>query len=273
MVMNPPSVYHVLYGDTDVLLLGQAKRLRKHRLVATFHEPPDKLEWLKINEIVPCLDAVILVSESQRPYFDGLIPPERIFVVPHGVNPDFFRPAVEIADDSICITVGAHLRDFQTLKSAMDVILTDAPRTRFIAVGARREEPGNQQLNDERVEFHDGVSDEELRSLYQSARLAIFPLRYATANNSVLEAMACGLPVVATDVGGVREYMGEQAGFLVPPSDHEAMASVVLRLLRDRPLARTMGAAARARALGFDYRIVAERMKAVYEAVYALQCL
>lgn len=84
--------------------------------------------------------------------------------------------------------------------------------------------------------------------------------------NAVLEAMAAGLPVVATDVGGTREAVVEgETGFLLRPGDVEAIADRVGRLLADRGLARAMGARGRAR--------VAERfslsaMVAANEALY-----
>jgi phosphatidylinositol alpha-mannosyltransferase len=92
----------------------------------------------------------------------------------------------------------------------------------------------------------------------------------AVANNALLEQMACGLPVVATDVGAVREYLGDEAGLLFPPGDAGALAAGVLRLLEDGPARRRMGIAARARALGFDHRVAAQQMVQVYKRVKEL---
>src|SRR5262249_22586845 len=161
------SLYHVLYGDTDFWLLGYVSRLTGHRLVATFHEPDYALEWLAIDKIATGLDAVILVSESQRAYFEAFVPPERLFVIPHGVDTEFFGPAEKLSDQPVGVTVGSHHRDPETLTRALDTILGKNPAAVMHAVGARRKGGGNFILNDERVTFHEGVSDEELRSIYQ----------------------------------------------------------------------------------------------------------
>ena len=75
--------------------------------MATFHEPAPVLECYEIDKIVPNLDAVILVSVSQRAYFEQFLPPERIYVVPHGIDTDFFKPAPKLSDEPICINVSS----------------------------------------------------------------------------------------------------------------------------------------------------------------------
>jgi glycosyltransferase involved in cell wall biosynthesis len=267
MLAHRKSIYHVLYGDTDYWLLGRIRRLsKKNKLVATFHEPGYALDWLKIDKIVPDLDAVILVSESQREYFLDLVPPERIFVAPHGIDSTFFKPAEKFSDDLVGITVGTHHRDPGSLSRALDRIYQEFPTFRLKAVGARLEGGENPALKDERVEYHDGISDEELREMYQTAGVGIFSLNQATANNAILEAMACGIAVVATDIGGVREMVGD-AGVLTRYWDSDSLADGVLRVLRDRKLAARLGKAARERVLQFNYEKVAEQMRRLYAQV------
>ncbi len=83
---------------------------------------------------------------------------------------------------------------------------------------------------------------------------------------SVLEAMAAGLPVVASDVGGVAEAVADgETGVLVAPGDVEALAGALERLLVDERLRRAMGSAGRARAAAhFDLG----RFRAAHVAVY-----
>lgn len=83
---------------------------------------------------------------------------------------------------------------------------------------------------------------------------------------SALEAMACGTPVVSTDVGGVREVVEDgRQGFLVPATDLEAYAERLQRLLRDRELSRRLGAAARERAVArFERHHVVEQYETLY---------
>jgi glycosyltransferase involved in cell wall biosynthesis len=124
-------------------------------------------------------------------------------------------------------------------------------------------------LRDERVEYVSPPHDEGLRAAYRSARIAVFPLMLATANNALLEAMSCGLPIVASDVGGVREYLGPEGGVTCAPYDADALAGAIVRLLRAPALAARVAAANRRRALAFDYRRSAEQHLRIYDAVLA----
>lgn len=272
-------IFHILYGDTDLCWLGSISRIKANKLIATFHQPPDGMEMLKVDHrITKDLAAAIIVSESQRNYLAKLLPQERIFKVPHGVDTDFFHPAGQLSEEPICITVGSHWRDFYTLEQAIYKIWETCPQMHFIAVGTERYKDNKLEkglnITDPRVQLVSGLSDEQLRNLYQKARIAVFSFWDATANNALLEAMACGLPIVATDIGGIQEYVGNEAGLLCSPYDSEdlnrspeAMAKAVLKLLENESLAKQMGAASRSRALIFDYKTVADQMKQVYSKI------
>jgi glycosyltransferase involved in cell wall biosynthesis len=84
--------------------------------------------------------------------------------------------------------------------------------------------------------------------------------------NVILEAMACGKPAVATDVGGCAELVLEgQTGFLVPPRDEAALAERILRILRDAGLRRRFGAAARQRVeREFSIAAMVQRNESLY---------
>lgn len=269
MVGHRGSLYHVLYGDSDLWMLGGASRITGNRLVATFHEPPSFLERFKIDRRrTENLDAVFLVSESQRVHFEPLLPPERIFVIPHGVDTDFFHPAETMADEQVCVSVGGKLRDFETLTSAIRLIWQANPSVRFIVVGAPHLKDAHlRRLRDQRVDFRRGLSDEELRRAYQRSSVALFSFRDSTVNNALLEAMACGLPIVATDVGGIREYLGSEAAVLCPPRDPEALAAGVHRVLADSDYAARLAAAGRDRALGYNYPVVADQFRGIYSEI------
>ncbi len=114
------------------------------------------------------------------------------------------------------------------------------------------------------VVIEGGLTDEALREAYRDADALLLPLSDATANNAILEAMACGRPVVSTDVGGVAEMTGE-AALLAPPGDARALADAVLALAADPARAAALGRAGRARAEALDWRVIAARHAALYE--------
>lgn len=94
---------------------------------------------------------------------------------------------------------------------------------------------------------------------YRQSDIFVFPSIWEAFGNPVVEAMAAGLPVVATRVGGIVEIVEDGlTGFLVPPADPDALAQGILSLVEDRTLRERMGAAGRGRAARlFSYEAVA----------------
>jgi glycosyltransferase involved in cell wall biosynthesis len=90
-------------------------------------------------------------------------------------------------------------------------------------------------------------------------------------SNSLLEAMAAGKPVVATDAGGSPEVVIDgKTGILVPPNDPEALADAMLRLLADRELARSLGEAGRVRVQSeFTLETMVARLEELYDSLLA----
>jgi glycosyltransferase involved in cell wall biosynthesis len=273
MLRRRGAVYHVLYGDTDVWMLGRIGRVTGNAVVASFHDGDDVLASLDIDErLTARLSAVICLAESQRPYFERLMPSERIFVVPHGVHTGYFTPPEEPSSERVCITVGGHTRDFETLARAIKIVRETDPTVRFVAVSTHIGHKGA-PFECEGVEFRTKISDDELLAAYRSSCLAVFAFEWAVANNSLLEAMACGLPVVATGIGGVSEYVGSEAGILCEPKDPVALAGAMLRILDDPGLTWSMRAAARRRAITYDYQHVAAQLAEVYRRSLSLDGL
>jgi glycosyltransferase involved in cell wall biosynthesis len=273
MLRRRDAIYHAVKADVDLLFLPRIARFTRNHLVGTFHEPPDLQKYWKIDRWVPnYLGAAIVLSESLRSYFNDLLPADRVFLVPHGVDTAFFRPADCPETRPVCISVGSHLRDADTLMQAMALVWRENPQVRLIIVGARRSNDPNRppDFDDERVEFRDYVSDRELLAAYHAASMAVLSLQDAVANNALLEAMACGLPIVATDVGGVREYLGEDAGEMCTPGDPVALAAGILRIAAEPSNASVMSAKGRERALRFDHCLIADQMRQVYERVRSM---
>jgi glycosyltransferase involved in cell wall biosynthesis len=285
MLRRRRAVYHVLYGDSDYCLLGRIGGWTSNAVVASFHEGEFSFAYYGFDELFfRHLSAAILLCEAQRPLVEPFLPRERIFVVPLGVDSEFFSPKPTSNLERICLTVGGHDRDFSTLSDAITLVRRRDPHVRFVAIGTHignkgpylRSDgnispwPGRADENVSReppvVDLRSNLTDEELLSAYRRASLAVFPFNWAGASTGLLEAMACGLPIVATDIGGVREYVGQEAGILCPRRDPAALAAAMLQVLDCPVRAAAMGAAARRQAVGFDYRIVAGQLIAVYAA-------
>ena len=108
----------------------------------------------------------------------------------------------------------------------------------------------------------DGAEKEKLLS---EAALFVLPSYFEGLPVGVLEAMAYGMPVIATDVGGVRDAVGDEAGVLIVPGDVSALAHAIEKLLDDPSVAKTMGAAGRSRVEAlFETDLVMHRIGLLY---------
>jgi glycosyltransferase involved in cell wall biosynthesis len=163
--------------------------------------------------------------------------------------------------------VGEHRRDFDSLLEVAARCSELDPELGLEVISTPEHAAALSSLPN--VTARSGVSDEELVRSYRSANVLLLPLLSATANNALLEGMSCGLPVIATDVGGVREYVDEHCAILVEPGDSQGMVRAVLDLIGDRSRRELMGLAGRRRALRFDWARVAERQLDVYREALA----
>jgi glycosyltransferase involved in cell wall biosynthesis len=108
----------------------------------------------------------------------------------------------------------------------------------------------------------------ECRSFMESLDVFVMPSFTEGTPNSVVEAMACGKPIVASDVGGIPDMIDEESGILVPAGDMNALAEAMLRLAQDADLRRTMGAAAKERYQKlFSPSVVVPLMEETYRRV------
>jgi glycosyltransferase involved in cell wall biosynthesis len=163
-----------------------------------------------------------------------------------------------------CLFVGTHLRDLDTLAAAVKLLRSEM-ELRFVVVTRRENFARFSGL--ERVECHSGVSDDFLLDLLQRSDLLVFPLLDCTANNTLLEAMACGLPVVTTDLPGVRDYVSKECAILTPKGDAEGLAAAVLSLKHNPNRLAEMAAASRLRAMDFRWENIARQTAEIYEWV------
>jgi glycosyltransferase involved in cell wall biosynthesis len=118
-----------------------------------------------------------------------------------------------------------------------------------------------------KVDVRHGVSEDELIRLYREAAVVLQPMEESTANNAILESLACGTPVIATDIGGARDYLNESCAVLTPPGDACAMVDAVMDITRDSAACRRMGDAARKKALEFSWPAVAARLTELYRSI------
>jgi glycosyltransferase involved in cell wall biosynthesis len=209
----------------------------------------------------------VLVSNSQVPYFSSLAGADtRVVVIPHGIDTEYYAPGNRRPSEVVtCLCVGQWLRDFGMLKSVAEYVWVRNPTVRFEVVGCGAAGDSLQTVTN--VHITGRLSDVELLNAYQQADIMVCPLSDATANNALLEGIACGLPLVTTDVGGTRDYISEGCASFHPPGDVAGMAEAVLQLAEDRELRTKMGHESRDRAVSFSWENVTARLIDVYRSL------
>lgn len=267
------TLYHFFYAENDLRLSSRFRPRWNNKIIASFHQPPEYLEThVADKNYIRGLDAAVVVSQHQIPYMARFLPYDRIFCVPHGVDTDYWHPdaAVTKAAQPTFLFVGFWLRDVDmfaaTVRRAAEVGL-DA-RFRVVTFAEHRK-----HFEDlPQTEVLSAISDEALRDEYRRAHALFLPLKFATANNAILETMSCGTAVVTTQSGGVVEYIDPDCGVAVPRGDVDAAVAALRQIAGDAQHMRAMGAAARRRAETFAWPLVGEQMSYVYGRILGANC-
>jgi glycosyltransferase involved in cell wall biosynthesis len=236
-------------------------------------------------------DALVADSAySRQTVIDTLkIAPDRISVVHLGIDHAVFtrRPARTDAaaragmtgDHQYMLYVGAESprKNLSTLIDAFAQIARDLPHVRLIKGGAAHDSAGRARLTaqiaarglTDRVIFVESLAEDALVDLYNQVDVAVQPSLYEGFGFPVLEAMACGTPVVCSNTTSLPELAGD-AALSVSPHDAEAMADALRRVLTDSALAADLRARGMAQAAAFTWARTVEQTLDVYRRVGAL---
>jgi glycosyltransferase involved in cell wall biosynthesis len=224
---------------------------------------------------------VLTVSESSKRDIVARmgVDASRLHVVPVGMDPDVFapRPAVGRVPGRLMTTASADvpMKGLAPLLEALAKVRTERDDAHLVVIGKPKEKSRIPALVERlgltsHVQFVHGVTTERIVELYAEAEVAVVPSLYEGFSLPAVEAMACGVPVVATTGGALPEVVGEngESALTVAPGDQSALASALLRALSDADLRARIGAAGRARALErFTWRRTAERTVDHYRAL------
>jgi glycosyltransferase involved in cell wall biosynthesis len=229
------------------------------------------------------MQRVITVSENSLAdiHNDHRVPLDRMAVVPVGVDPDLFRPdpAVTRKPGQILTTASADvaLKGLRYLLEAMAKLRTE--RDVNLVVIGRVKEGGAAEATIDRlgltgaVSWVSGVTDERIVELYNESELAVVPSLYEGFSLPAIEAMATGIPLVATTGGALPEVVGhhDQTALLVEPGDSDALATIIGIALDDPTLRARVGAAGRQRVIDqWSWRHTAERTVEQYRILLDL---
>ncbi|MCK6466682.1 MAG: glycosyltransferase family 4 protein [Candidatus Brocadia sinica] len=259
------DIIHYLDGEHSAQFLpGLLKRLRKirPRVVATYHQPPEILDSLIIKDVIRKHDCITVVSPEQVSYFREFIDHDKIHLILHGIDTDYFKPRdiPKTKGKFQCITVGHYLRDFKAVRLVAEK-LKDFHEIGFNVVSSQTGEVEGLK----NITIYKNIDDAQLLKLYQQSDVLFLPLVQSTANNALLEGIACGLPVVSTSLPSVKAYLPGSEAILIKNNNPEQLSEALLHLFHNQDERVTMGQKARKRAEELAWHTIAP----LYEAVYS----
>jgi|TARA_Y100000294_G_scaffold178084_1_gene207283 D-inositol-3-phosphate glycosyltransferase len=234
------------------------------------------------------VDAIVVSTEEEKQdvvrLYDAV--PRKVSVVPAGVDLDLFEPiekpiareALGIREKRVILYVGRieRLKGIEILLRSA-ALVEDIADTRVLIVGGHPENDTEQDrlraltaelgLQDV-VTFTGAVEQAELPNYYNAADAFVLPSHSESFGLAALEAMACGTPVVASRVGGLKTFIDSgETGYLVPWRCPEPFAQRLEMLLANPELKNAMGTAARAKALKMGWGHTADRMLECYSGL------
>ncbi|MCW4044697.1 MAG: glycosyltransferase family 4 protein [Candidatus Bathyarchaeota archaeon] len=212
----------------------------------------DHVEWFNDfaigKQVLKQADKIIVVSNATLQYVSGLgADPQKITLLHNGVDTDRFKPLANVKtvfrkklgipeNAVVAITVRrlVYKNGVDTLMDSAEIAIKKNPKLVFLVVGKG---PDFAEVKAKIEQLGIGgnfkltgfVSDEDLPFYYNAADFFVLPSKSGEGLPLVaLEAMACGLPVVATEVGGISDVITNDFGKLVPPDNPAALAGAVL---------------------------------------------
>ncbi|HEX9896648.1 MAG TPA: glycosyltransferase family 1 protein [Dehalococcoidales bacterium] len=245
-------------------------------------EPQEEASLKTDAAAIQKAEHVIAVSENTKKDLMRFlkIPDEKITVVYNGVNHEVFKPnAHSISLSTYILYVGSE-RPRKNLERLLEafVLLKKSPDfadLKLIKVGSAGRSDAFRQTTlrkikelglEREVIFIDQITDDRLVEYYSSARALVYPSLYEGFGLPVLEAMACGCPVITSNVSSLPEVAGD-AAFLINPYDVRDICGAIARLLTDGSLRKEMAVKGKERSKIFSWEKTAEQTMSLYRQV------
>ncbi len=279
------AVAHRLKHELDLPLVATFHTLARVKAEAGVDDDSEHRTRVE-HQVVACADLMLASTGDERAQLASLYDAEleRIEVVPPGVDHNVFGPGdrdtarqrLGIPAPRMLLFVG-RIQELKGVDLAIRALAAlDDPKVALVIVGGPSGRDGKAEHARVRALADDlGVSaqihwvsprrHERLADYYRAADVCIVPSRSESFGLVALEAAACGTPVVAAAVGGLRSLIDhERTGFLIEGRDPADFAAPVERLLADEVLASEMGVSASAQSKRYSWSMTAGRLRRLY---------
>jgi len=278
-------VFGAFITDAAALISGVRKTpfvFSPHGFLGALSEHPLRHAYMLLSRLNTLRIArkIICNSRADAQYYRMLTDPKKIEIIPNGVDLDWiaFGEKRTFSDQRllkgpVIASVGrvTKSKGFQYLIQALPIVSQQFPEAKVVIAG---EDFGF--LGDLRQLAHDAgveksvifarLSREEIKGLYMDCDIVAIPSIYEGFPLVALEAMACGKPLVASDVGGLRDIIvPNMNGLLVPPADPEKLAGAIISLIQNEHLSRDIGRRNACEAKKYSWDMIVDRIEAVYQ--------
>ena len=264
---NEKNVVHFLNGERDIRHLGFfKKKFPNTKFCATFHKPPEILKQTISNPVaLQQLDAAIAVGDNQVNFLKEWLRLENIIYIPHGVDTQFFKPDFTKKKENSLLFVGQHLRNFDMLNATIPVLAESIKKLKIHVVlhPAYRSKVKLHRC----VSVHTHVTDYQLRGFYQEATALYLPMLDSTACNSILEAMACGLPIITSKIGGNEDYLKDTSNVLITSDTLEMYVDVIKQVIENPTRLKRMGCSSRKKAIAINWQFISHSILDFYNTL------
>lgn len=258
------SIIHYLNAERDIrFAINQKWYYTKDTFIGTFHKPNEILKkQIPKTKYLKMLDGAICVGPNQVDFIKDWLNIDNVKFIPHGIDTNFFTPDNTKREESTLLFVGQHLRDFKSFNYCIPKIAEKIPDLKVNVIlhssYMKYIEPHNA------VKVFSKVNDIDLKQYYQNATALFLPMLNSTACNSILEAMAMGLPIISSDVGGNYGYVNDKNAILVPKGDDDFLIDTTVALLKNEDKLNKMSLMSIEASKQFDWKNVAKQVNDFY---------
>lgn len=272
------KIPHVVRTHTPLFLSREMNQYPPLNLKTRIGEWMEKEVIIKADRLTaPSLALAKIIAKKYK------LDLRKIKIIPNPIDEKKFKPTLILRNESNVLFVGRLERNKGTdfLIKAIPRVLQKVPQARFIFVGK-----GNKNFvnNLNQTIKKNGIKPNiqllghqdypKLISLYQNAALCVIPSRWENFPYVCLEAMASGLPIVASKIGGLKESLVEEGknGFLVPVGNIKLLSARIIKLLKNPYLRERMGQKSRQRVMKYYSTLkIASNMVKFYNQVINLK--
>jgi len=269
------DVIHLTDVEKNYRFFPKLLAKSKIRTIGTVHLPPAfyKVGWRQLQQL-EYLDELIVLDKKSQIFYQTYFPNKKIHFIPHAVDTDHFKPSNQGQTNMFkYLFIGRFLRDLKTLsKTILLAKEKEVKNLEFHLVYTWQSLdntdgfPFISILKEDFVIIHNHLNDNDLLDLYQQCQVLFIPLFDATANNGILEAMACGMPIITTSTTGGETYItNKKNGFICPQQSAEKLLEAVISLKENANLYSNMSECARqVSEEQFSISVVKSQLKLVY---------